>query len=1275
MINLPATTRPRYRLGFDIGGTFTDFVLYETGTGSVTLHKSSTTPDDPARGALEGLQYLLRQAKVSVEELEDVVHGTTLVTNAIIERRGAKVGFLTTRGFRDVLELGREQRYDIYDLFLEFPGPLVPRRLCREVSERIDRDGRVVLPLELGEVCSAIRELVATGVEAVAVCFLHAYKNGAHERMVREIIETEHPDIMVSLSSEVVPEIREYERATTTVANAYVQPLMDRYLEKIERALRELGFGGRFLLVHSAGGLAAPDTARAYPIRLLESGPAGGAIAAAFFGSHVGKKDLIAFDMGGTTAKGCLIHETGADVAPVLEAARVHRFKAGSGLPIKAPVIDMIEIGAGGGSIASIDELGLLKVGPHSAGAVPGPACYGYGGTLPTVTDANLVLGYLNPGYFLGGRQALSRAAAEQVMAELGRTAGQTAVAAAWGIYALVCENMAAALRMHLVEKGRDPRAYAIAGFGGAGPAHAARVARILGVKEVIIPPASGAASAFGFLGAPLSFEMSRSAPSLLDENLDFAFINDLLGALEADTRRLVENAGEDPNSVRVTREADMRLVGQLHEINVQLPDGSIDPQALTAIVGEFTRQYKTRYAYVDLSAGIQLLNWRVKSKGASPVLSLSMPELAGKDVRSALKGTRAAYFEDSLAIVDVPVYDRYALVAGFSIEGPAIVEERESTTVVPPGDLLWVDERLNLRLKIGQSKLRDAIITAQTEREAAIAQIESDPIGLEIMWSRLITIAEECWHTVCRTAFSLIIAEAQDFACELLDANGRPLAHSPRAMPVFNLTLPVAVSALLERFPPESLVPGDVLVTNDPWFCAGHLFDIAVVTPIFRGERLVALAGTVGHVSDIGGTKESMRAREIFEEGLQIPPMKLFRAGVANEDLFALLAENVRNPRQVIGDVHALVAANAVGAQRLSEFMDEYGMHDLEALAEIVQGRSERAMREAIERIPDGVYEATVTCNPLGEPVELPVKIVVAADQIEVDYTGAPPQVPQGGVNCTLSYARGHTVYPLKCLLTPNIRGNAGCFQPIGVTIPEGTVLNCRRPAAVNLRTRTGWYLAPAVFQAFASALPDRVPAFTGLPTSIGFYGTNVDGSTYSDHLFMGGGQGAHAGRDGKSGLLWPTSASNTSVELFESRAPVLVLEKAFVADSGGPGRTRGGLGQRVRARKLYANNEPVLVSVFPQGAGIEAPGLFGGKAGLSAKACLTDPGGAILRDYGVGAVETLTSVNEILELQLGGGSGFGNPLERRPEAIEADFADGYITDAGAWNQYRWLA
>ena len=1263
-------TNGRYKIGFDIGGTFTDFILTDTADGSVRLHKRLTSAHDPSVAALLGLEELVGMGGIALADVSEIVHGTTLVTNAIIERSGAKLALLTTQGFRDVLEMGTEQRYDIYDLFLGFPEPLVPRDLRIEVAERMDRDGRVVTPLDEDAVRRALRRLLADGIEAVAVCFINAYRNPAHEQRVGRIIRDEFPEFAVSLSAEVVAEMWEYPRCVTTCANAYVQPLMDRYLKRIELELNRRGFAGALRLMHSAGGLIAPETARQFPIRLLESGPAGGGLATALFGRLAGKADVISFDMGGTTAKACLIENGEVEIAPMLEAARVSRFRKGSGLPIKVPVIDMIEIGAGGGSIAGIDEVGLLKVGPHSAGSDPGPACYGMGGTEPTVTDANLVLGFYDPDFFLGGRMQLDRQAAERAVGELAARLGLSLEVAASGIHKVVTESMAAAARVHLVEKGKDPRRYAMVGFGGAGPAHAPAVARALGVREVIIPPASGAASALGFLAAPLSFESMRTRLLEFTPGFDAAEVNRLLQELEAQGSRLLLESGVAAAELRVERSASMRLVGQVHDIPVELPPGTIGAASLDAIRAAFAAAYAARTTTVPADARFEAVSFRVRCLGPVPVLSMR-GAVDGSGATGAVKGKRRVWFDGGWT--EATVYDRYALRSGDSVAGPAIVEERESTTVIPPGDCATVDATLNLRIAIAAAAGSGDVVTPDMPMPEAIRRIEADPIGLEIMWSRLVNVVEEMWLTVVRTAFSLVISESQDFACAMLDPEGEVLAHSPRAMPVFNLTLPRAVKALLARYPAASLSPGDVLVTNDPWLCAGHLFDIAVVTPVFAGGRVVGLLGTVGHVSDIGGTKDSLHAREIYEEGIQIPPMKLFAAGQRNESLFTLLAENVRNPHQVVGDVESLVAANALGAERLLAFMAEYGMRDLHALAAVVQGRSERAMRDAIRALPDGVYASEVFNNPLGTRLRYPLKLTVAGDRIDMDFTGAPSQMPQGGLNCTLNYTTGHATYPLKCMLTPNVRGNAGCYRPFALTVPEGSILNAQKPAAVNLRTRTGWYLAPNIFRALAPAAPDKVQAFTGLPVSANIYGQDASGRVYSDMLLNGGGQGAGRHSDGKSGLLYPTSAANASIEMFEARVPVLVVEKSYVPDSGGAGAHRGGLGQRLRLRKLHDDGLPTQIGFYPEGVSNAVAGLFGGAPGGLARGCVRS--GGTETDVGTGRLVQITRTDEEVELVIAGGAGFGDPAARPRDALARDVRLGLVTPSGAAQDYGWDA
>ena len=691
-----------YSLSIDIGGTFTDFTLHNVETGELRVHKVLTDAENPTRALMRGVRELLEEAGTSASALRLVVHSTTLATNAIIERKGARTGLLTTRGFRDVLEMGREQIYDMHDLHAEFPEPIVERHLRAEITERIDRDGNILQRLDLEASIGVIDELVEHGVEAVAISLLHAYKNPVHEQALRDQIQQRHPDISLSLSSEVAPVINEYERTSTTVVDGYIKPSVSSYILGVESELAKEGYRGRLFVMHSAGGVMDANAARDRPVRMLESGPAAGALAAGFYSDLLEEPDLISLDMGGTTAKTCVIEGGRPSQTNRIEVARVHRFKFGSGLPILIPVLDLIEIGSGGGSIAWLDGLGLLRVGPQSAGANPGPACYGLGGAQPTVTDANLVLGYLNPEYFLGGRMTLDTNAARRAMSGLGSEMGMDEVEAAWGVYSVVTESMAAAARIHIIGRNKDPRRYAIVAFGGAGPAHACEVARILGAGRVIVPLGAGVTSALGCLAAPLSFESVRSAPNLL-RTTDWDDVNHTFSEMESWGRDMLANAGVSGDDVELSRTADMRLVGQIHEISVPIPDGRLSKDKIDSIEVDFHSIYQELYARRNLSLPIEVQNWRLLVSGPEPDLRLQeQASSTGAPIHTvAVTGSRRAYFHDPGGFVDCPVIDRYKLQAGSEFQGPAIIEEAEATTIVRPGESVTVDRWLNLVIRL----------------------------------------------------------------------------------------------------------------------------------------------------------------------------------------------------------------------------------------------------------------------------------------------------------------------------------------------------------------------------------------------------------------------------------------------------------------------------------------------------------------------------------------------------------------------------------------------
>ena len=685
-----------FRIGVDIGGTFTDFALHDGRGASIAIHKRLTTPADPSVAVLDGIKALAAENNVDIADVIEIVHGTTLVTNAVIERKGARTGMLVTAGFGDIMDMGFERRYDLFDLRIKYPPPLVRRALRIEVAERVRHDGSVETKLDEAGVRAAAQKFLSQGVEAVAVCFLHAYANPAHEARATEILTKAAPGLFVSGSADVFPNMREFERWTTTTVNAFTGPMFDRYLKRLEDNLRAAGFHGRLYIMGSSGGTLTTATARRFPVRALESGPAAGALMSAHHGRALKLPNLLSFDMGGTTAKGALVRGGEPVKKYAMEVARVHEFRRGSGLPVRIPVIDMIEIGAGGGSIADVDDRGLLRVGPSSAGAMPGPACYGQGGTRPTLTDANLLLGYLDAGFFLGGTMQLDKAAAETAIAHgVAKPLGLTTMRAAYGIHDVISEDVARAFRIHATERGFDYRSGSMVAFGGSGPLHALAIARKLKIPRVIFPVAAGVMSALGLLISPLAFEVARSRRVHVADikAADFAAT---FKALEADAQRFLDEAGVKRKDVRIVRRLDMRYQGQGHEIEVTLPD-KVDAKALFGdLAGLFGEAYKATYT-LRLDEPMEIVNWKVEAIGPAPSLGDGV-KLSGKTgAATALKGTRRAYDPASKKLMDWPVYDRYGLKPGETIDGPALIEEHESTCVVGSGDRVTVDKRFNL--------------------------------------------------------------------------------------------------------------------------------------------------------------------------------------------------------------------------------------------------------------------------------------------------------------------------------------------------------------------------------------------------------------------------------------------------------------------------------------------------------------------------------------------------------------------------------------------------
>ncbi|MEM7747582.1 MAG: hydantoinase/oxoprolinase family protein [Pseudomonadota bacterium] len=686
------------RIGADIGGTFTDLVLISDDGKQFHFGKVLTTPRQPDNAVVAGVGKVLTATEASRAKVTNVVHGTTLFTNALIERKGAKTALITTKGFRDAIEIGREHRYDIYDLYIRRPEPLAPRRLRFELDERVLADGSVRKPLDDDEVKQLAHQLRNAGVEAVAVSLIHSYANDTHERRVAEILSREAPDLSITISSDLVPEIGEHVRASTVLANVYVKGIAQKYLGRLSQRLRdEQDLSTPLYIMQSNGGVCEVEAAANYPIRLVESGPAGGALAAAYYGRLLGHEDILSFDMGGTTAKACVIADGKPLIANEFEVDRQYQFKKQSGLPTKIPAIEMIEIGTGGGSMARVDALRRLQVGPDSAGSEPGPACYSLGGRQPTVTDADLLLGYLDPGFFLGGEMMLDVDAAAQAINEyVAEPLGMTVLDAAWGIHQLANESMASAARIHTIERGKNIMNFPVFTYGGAGPVHAFGVARILRSPRVICPLGAGVMSAVGFLTAPISMDFSRSLPGILDE-MNWDDIARVVNDMESQGRKMLSETVAS-GDIGFQRFADMRYLKQGYEVRVQVPVGALDASRRNELKESFEQAYKAIYGHTMSGAPIEVVSWRVVAHGPNPELVLPKANARSSGgIESALKGNREAYLPLIKKRVEVPVYDRYALSVGDILEGPAIIEERESTVVINGFSRIQVDEFNNL--------------------------------------------------------------------------------------------------------------------------------------------------------------------------------------------------------------------------------------------------------------------------------------------------------------------------------------------------------------------------------------------------------------------------------------------------------------------------------------------------------------------------------------------------------------------------------------------------
>ncbi|MBM36046.1 MAG: hypothetical protein CL460_02590 [Acidimicrobiaceae bacterium] len=1239
----------RIRLAADIGGTFTDIAL-ETPDNLHTT-KVLTTPQEPATAVLQGIEDVLIEAKLLASDVDVFVHGTTLATNALIERSGAVTALLTTAGMRDSVEMAHENRFEQYDLAMTRPEPLVPRDLRFGIPERLDSTGRVLRDLEISELEESIRAMKESAVESVAIGFLHSYMNAEHEQRAADFVRAHWPDVAISLSSEVCPEIREYERLSTTCANAYIQPLLTRYLEDLESRRRSLGMTCPMLLMQSGGGLGTLEDALRFPVRLVESGPAGGALLSAELARSFELDKALSFDMGGTTAKLCIINGGHPRTSREFEVGREYRFLSGSGLPLRLPVIEMVEIGAGGSSIAQLDELGRIAVGPTSAGSEPGPACYGRGGKAPTVTDADVALGRILPDGFSDGDLNFSKEAAIQAIA--GALTGEGSLdtqLAAIGIVETVDENMASAGRVHAIEQGCDITDGTLIAFGGAAPLHAVRVAEKLGISDVIVPSGAGVGSAIGFLHAPASHENVRTRYVHLD-TLDVNDLTTMLEEMLRESEQIVRRAAQG-SELTQSAKAFMRYAGQGHEITVDLDLDEIlctpqpDAAHLQKVLEEaFVDEYRRLYGREITGLGVETLSWvaTVSSPPRVPPLENSdAPKRTITDLQTTMAADSATATMTPTSIV------RRGDLQGLCVEGPVLITEDQTTTFVPTSYRAWLTENGHLRIQ-NQTVLSD---DTDTNRSQALEILNRD-----IMWNRLIAVVQEQATTLVRSAFSTSTREAGDLSAGVFDPQGRMLAQSVTGTPGHVNSMAASVGHFLDEFPVHAMRPGDIYLTNDPWKGTGHLFDVVVVTPVFRGDRVVALFAFTSHVVDIGGVGFSSASREIFHEGLQLPIMRFAAEDVFDPNVVKIIETNVRDSVQVMGDIYSLAACNRVGALRLIEMMDEYNLDDLDELGDYIIDTSRSAMLKEIATLPRGTWRSSMRVDGVDTPLDIVTELEINKDGIAVSFEGTSSVQPHG-INVPMSYTDAYTSFGVRCIIGPNIPNNAGSLQVIAVSAPSGCILNAPRPAAVNIRHVMGQMLPDAVYGCLTQIIPERVPAegtssLWNLLAS-GSWDDDSDG-TFMMMSFNSGGAGARPGQDGLSATAFPSGVRNMPVEINEVVSPLIFWRKEFRPDSGGDGQFRGGLGQIVELG--HRTDGEFLFSATYERVQHPARGRQGGSDGLPGRLSLDD--GTAVPAKG----NTLVPAGRHLIVEFPGGGGLGDPEHRTKEARHRDKRLGYVT------------
>ena len=1248
------------RIGVDVGGTFTDLILVDEESGRITVDKLASTPDDPARAVIAGVEELCRKAGTALADVDNLLHGTTIATNIALTHTGAEVGMITTDGFRDIIHIARHKKPYNFSLQQDLPWqsrPLVKRRHRLTVKERVTvPDGDVLTALDDDEVRAQVRSLREAGVEAIAVCLLHSYLNPVHERRIKQIVLEEYPECYLSISHEVLPLYREYERFSTVALNAYVGPRVSRYVVRLDQALRQAGFPRGVQLMQSSGGMTTIDAAAQRPVNLLMSGPVAGLIGGIWAGRMSAFDDVVTLDIGGTSA------DIGVAASGQLRMRHLLDTKVGD-YQAMVPMVDIDTIGAGGGSIAYVDAGGVFRVGPGSAGAEPGPACYGRGGTQPTSTDAQVLLGRLRPDRgLLGGEMRLDPGLAASAFQPLADRLGMSIEEAALGALEIQKFGMTQAIELNSVRRGYDPRDFTLVAAGGAGPLFACEIAQELQISRVLVPPNPGIIAATGLLATDLEHEYVATERHALAQ---VAF-SQLGSAYEDLCRQAVEQLAADgvPEQRRLVRRlADCRYAGQGYEVRFDVPPGAVDEAWAAELAERFHRAHEAEYGH-RFEAEIEIIN--IRAVGVGRIDAVRWPHVAAAD------GTEPVALDELEVVFGIdgrpqrcstPVYDRGQLRAGHVIPGPAVIEQYDTTTVVPPGLEAQIDE-------FGNIIIDSSVAVRSPERQGSEL---ATPILMRVIGGACTAIAKEMAGVLFRMSYSSIIRESEDLGAGIFDAQGNVLAESD-STPMFMGAMPKIVKNVI-RLLGDDVNDGDVILHNDPYGGATHSPDVAIVIPIFFAGELTGFAGASAHLLDIGGAYPGLAIDLVdnWSEGNIYRAIKLSERGVRQDQIWRHILENTRTATYNRGDVEAMIAACELARRRYLELLGRYGKEAVLSAAAKWLDYSERMLRQEIAKLPDGTYETEVGWldddgRNRGVPLPIKIAVKVAGDEITFDLTGSSPEVPTG-FNCpyegttvsamtfiTRMIFLDEVAYPVF------VPQNEGMLRPVTVIAPKGSIFNPNFPRACFARFCQVQRAVDLALRALAPIAPEKVTAGNSAHLHfISYSGFLEEQGEYWVYLEVD--EGSYSGRHDKDGLdsidCLIANTRNNPIEELEWRFPMRTERYELRDDPCAAGKWRGGIGM-VRTNRFLVDT---IVTCEGERNESDPPwGIFGGHDGVNASTKITKPDGEVEYWPSKFTGHTL-SAGSTIEIVVPNSGGYGDPRERDPQLVLSDVLDGFTT------------